>query len=226
MYSLHNRSRQGRDSMEIDLNLVSLPANVNKDSETNPYPGVRFWKQSDWIEWKRNAEYQELKAHGTIPYLEKKDGQCIDNAMAQAIKKTMRAAFTELSKKEMAPATWGRISTSGKLLFKTIMESAHPLFKYSYRGWKLEHLATNEYSQWKRNHLNTDGTLIDKSKRKKTVVKKEEPQDDDLDANDDSPDECSASCNDISIRSDNDSIGRKQKQTVFSISGSVTKKGT
>ncbi|OAX32416.1 hypothetical protein K503DRAFT_658377, partial [Rhizopogon vinicolor AM-OR11-026] len=75
-----------------------------------------------------------------LPFLEDENGAPIPDSIIDAIRKTLRGAWSELLKRNLAPTSWGKLTASGIQLMNSVMESAHPIFRLANNGWKLDYL--------------------------------------------------------------------------------------
>ncbi|KIJ58222.1 hypothetical protein HYDPIDRAFT_75198, partial [Hydnomerulius pinastri MD-312] len=73
-------------------------------------------------------------------YLEDTNGGPLDVLKVKALRKTVRGALSNLVNAKLAPQTWGKLSSSGRDMFRNIVERAHPICRLDTDGWKLEHL--------------------------------------------------------------------------------------
>jgi len=64
----------------------------------------------------------------------------------------LRAAWTDLAQRGLAPATWGKASTTARNFVHSTMEATYPIFKFAEDRWKLETFCTHIYSSWHLKH--------------------------------------------------------------------------
>jgi hypothetical protein len=137
------------------------PTSISSTSDTvrpspQTHPKVRFWNKSDFVKWLDSPEADHTN-RGKLPFLEDENGNPISGVMVEPIRKALRAAWSELASRDLAPPSWGKLTASGVQLMNSIMENAYPLFKLANNGWKLDYLATSSYSSWHRNHFDALG---------------------------------------------------------------------
>lgn len=163
------------DPFKFDGTFLSPSLTEPNRPNRETHPNVKFWDKSDYLKWQDSSEAQ-VANRGKLPYLEDDNGAPIPDAMVDAIRKTMRGAWSELLERKLAPMTWGKLTASGIQLMNSIMENAHPIFRLANNGWKLDYLAMSSYSSWRRNHLeNGDGENSKKRKELTPVIKSEVP---------------------------------------------------
>jgi len=136
-----------------------LPASSTPRPTRESHPKVRFWTYADYLSWRDSETNSESQAgvRGKLDYLEEENGGAISNETLTNIRRTMRNAWSTLVNRKLAPRSWGRLDASGRHIFHTLVENAHPLFKLADNGWKLERLATSMYSAWRKNHIDEQG---------------------------------------------------------------------
>ncbi|KAG1762518.1 hypothetical protein EDD22DRAFT_846982 [Suillus occidentalis] len=171
----------------LQLDPASIPASASNTQRPKPetYPNVRFWNKADYFDWLESAEANSAVGRGKLAFLEDENGDPIAETTIDAIRKALRAAWSELLSRKLAPLTWGKLTASGGQLVNTLMENAFPLFKFANNGWKLDYLATMSYSSWRRHHMDDcgnplsggdtgdDGDNTSKGKKRKQRVKSE-----------------------------------------------------
>jgi hypothetical protein len=91
-----------------------------------------------------------------------------------AIRKTLRGAFSELNNRGFAPMRWGNLTASGTDLMNSIMEKTHPIFRLANNGWKLHYLAMSSYPSWQRNHIENGASENGKKRKHSTSSIKSE----------------------------------------------------
>lgn len=149
------------DPLKLEpASLIPLLATTT-DTKTRPnsktHPRVRFWIQDDFLEWLDKAAEAELDSRGKVAYLEDENGKPVLESTVKGARKVVRSGFCELTNRGLAPKSWGKLCTTGRHIFHTIVENAHPFFKLANDGWKLDHLAGTSYPAWRRTHLDDEG---------------------------------------------------------------------
>ncbi|KAG1882595.1 hypothetical protein F4604DRAFT_1986122 [Suillus subluteus] len=168
-----------KDTDPLEFSIGDIIASDSHQSRPNraSHPKIRFWRRSDYDAWLDSALVSRIK-RGTAPYLEEEDGNHITNATLKSIRRTCRTAWAELVVKKLAPPTWARLCASGQSLMQSVMEKEFPLFRFDADGWKLTLLCTTDYPNWRKRHLNQDGTWKNPDK---TAAKREAMDEDDDD---------------------------------------------
>ncbi|KAG1884128.1 hypothetical protein F4604DRAFT_1919971 [Suillus subluteus] len=173
------------DPLQFDPASIPTPASNTQRPKPETHPNVRFWNKADYFDWLESAEANNAVGRGKLAFLEDKNGDPISETTIDAIRKALRAAWSELLSCKLAPLTWGKLTASGGQLMNTLMENAYPLFKLANNGWKLDHLATTSYSSWRRHHMDEygnplsggdtgdDGDKTSKGKKRKQCIKSE-----------------------------------------------------
>ncbi|KIK35847.1 hypothetical protein CY34DRAFT_95390, partial [Suillus luteus UH-Slu-Lm8-n1] len=124
----------------------------NRETHQN----IKFWTKADFLKWLDSAR-GDGHNRGKLLFLVDEHGEPIPELIIKAIRKALRAAWTELAIRGLAPLSWGRVTASAAELTNMIMEKAFPLFRLADNGWKLDYLATASYTSWRRNNLNESG---------------------------------------------------------------------
>lgn len=153
------------DPFKFNTTFISPSPGDRPNSET--HADIRFWNKSDYLTWLDSHEAQ-LGNRGKLPYLEQEDGGPVQDDEVDAIRKTLRGAFSELNNRGLAPMRWGNLTTSGTDLMNSIMEKTHPIFRLANNGWKLHYLTISSYPSWRRNHIE-NGVNENNKKRKHTT---------------------------------------------------------
>jgi hypothetical protein len=147
----------------LQFNPASIPAPIS-DAAQRPspqtHPKVQFWNKADYFKWLDSADAANAVGRGKLAFLEDENGDPIPETTIDAIRKALRAAWSELLIRKLAPLTWGKLTASGAQLINSLMENAYPLFKLANNGWKLDYLATMSYSSWRRHHIDDFGNPL------------------------------------------------------------------
>ncbi|KAG2739420.1 hypothetical protein P692DRAFT_20755706, partial [Suillus brevipes Sb2] len=148
----------------VDSLTFSISPSPGNRPNSETHSDIKFWNKSEFLTWLESYEAQ-LANRGKPPYLEQENGDPVLDDEVDAIRKTLRGAFSELNNQGLAPARWGNLTASGTELMNGIMEKAHPIFRLANNGWKLHHLAMSSYPSWRRNHIENAN---ENSKKRKT----------------------------------------------------------
>ena len=136
------------------------------------HPNIKWWRKSAFDRWLEKPKVIEAGIErGPIPWLEQENGNPVDPEEATAIKATLRRGFAELVTRGWAPRSWGLLNASGRELIDSLVPSKHPVLKFDIDGWKLHHLATTIYPQWRAQHLDENLTW-----KKRNHIKSEEDE--------------------------------------------------
>ncbi|KAG1822409.1 hypothetical protein EV424DRAFT_1554308 [Suillus variegatus] len=138
------------------LSLAAPCTSNTKRPTRETHPKVKFWNQDAFLDWAERASAQGLH-RGKIPYLEGENGELVPEATVKAIRKTLRGGWSELVNRQLAPKSWGKLSSTGNQFIHSLMEKSYPLFTLANNGWKLDYLCKSSYSAWRRNHLDDNG---------------------------------------------------------------------
>ena len=149
--------------------------NTEEQPTRETHPKVRFWTKKDFDTWVHSPEAQNSN-RGLYTYMEEEDGTVPDSEKLGNMCTALRAAWTDLTQRDLAPGTWGKASTRAWSFVHSTMEEAYPIFKFAEGGWKLETLCTNMYSSWRLKRLDNDGKL----KKNGCSVKEEAFDDEDF----------------------------------------------
>ncbi|KAG2125147.1 hypothetical protein DEU56DRAFT_759389 [Suillus clintonianus] len=132
------------------------------------HPDVKFWSRADWEKWHSTPQGLKQKVkRGPAPYLEHEDGQPVTEELLDAIRKTIRSIWFEFATKGLLPTSWSKLIHSTRLLFHSLVEEKHPLFRLATDGWKLDLLCSTSYPSWRKNHLDANGNYVKHSKKVK-----------------------------------------------------------
>ncbi|KAG1847255.1 hypothetical protein C8R48DRAFT_677600 [Suillus tomentosus] len=129
------------DPLQFNPKFTSAPTSESHRPNAQTHPKVRFWNKADYLDWLDSVEATSGD-RGKLPFLEDENGNSISEAVVEAIRKSLRGAWSELATRNLAPSSWGKLSASRTQLVNTIMDNAHPIFKLAHNNWKLDFLAT------------------------------------------------------------------------------------
>ncbi|KAI0048189.1 hypothetical protein FA95DRAFT_1572073, partial [Auriscalpium vulgare] len=110
---------------------------------------------SDWIKVKDlNKNKPSLGDAATstkgYPFIEYADGSQLKLDDVELLRRNLRHVFQELVRRNIAPDKWSQASLEAQSILKSTMYDAAPYLKLCHGEWKLEHLATQQYSQFAR----------------------------------------------------------------------------
>lgn len=121
------------------------PINPAKKAD---YPDVKFWTHQDFKQWERTDGLRAAADRGSLPFLEKCDGNVFSPNELRDIMKTFRSVWFGLTHQDKAPASWGKAIPTAKNWLYTEVSRAHPELALSEGYWKIEAVATERYSSW------------------------------------------------------------------------------
>lgn len=168
------------DTDPFNFSLNSIKACDEPRPNAKSHPNIRFWHRVDYDSWLDSPAAKRAQ-RGTVPFLEDEDGQPITAKMLKAIREGCRAAWAELVVRDIAPSTWARLCSTGNLVVRQMMERDFPIFRLDSDGWKLKLLCTNDYPNWRKNHLDFDGMHWTWKTSDKKAAKQEILSEDDMD---------------------------------------------
>lgn len=168
------------DTDPFNFNINSIKARDEPRPNATSHPNIRFWHRVDYDAWLDSPAAKRAQ-RGTVPFLEDESGQPITAKMIKAIREGCRAAWAELVVRDIAPSTWARLCSTGNLVVRQMMEHDFPIFRLDSDGWKLKLLCTNDYPNWRKNHLDFDGTHWTWKTSDKKATKQETSSEDDMD---------------------------------------------
>lgn len=164
----------------FNFSINSIKARDEPRPNATSHPNIRFWHRVDYDAWLDSPAAKRAQRR-TVPFLEDESGQPITAKMIKAICEGCRAAWAELVVRDIAPSTWARLCSTGNLVVRQMMEHDFPIFRLNSDGWKLKLLCTNDYPNWRKNHLDFDGTHWTWKTSDKKATKQETPSEDDMD---------------------------------------------
>ncbi|KAJ3756995.1 hypothetical protein EV360DRAFT_71506 [Lentinula raphanica] len=149
-------------------NAVPLKAGISLSTSVTPmptlsrskYPKVRFWERSEWIsteqaETKLKKEDMDCDPHirGELNvgqrFVELESGEPISGSRAKSLRNEAYTCFQGYLDEGKAPATWGQASYEVKAHFISVLTTNFPELCLCEENWKVKHLATNLYPNWK-----------------------------------------------------------------------------
>ncbi|KAJ8699158.1 hypothetical protein PTI98_002308 [Pleurotus ostreatus] len=142
---------------------LSSTAHLRSQILRNDYPNIKFWTRSQWT--KTNSRFKsetkfELDPTGSDSkprkrnnYIETADGDLLNKEDMAKIRLTMRGAFQQLKRLELAPDTWTKICHLGRKLYLLTICGVHPKLTYCDSFWKAEQIAIHHFPSWYNNHI-------------------------------------------------------------------------
>ncbi|KAG1788450.1 uncharacterized protein HD556DRAFT_1312040 [Suillus plorans] len=131
--SLHNNDRfltlSGQLSLSDNVSAYTIENGArisikttsgNDDREpVNPakkedYPDVKFWTHQDFKRWERTDGLCAAADQGSLPFLEKCDGNVFSPNELRDVMKTFRSVWFGLTHQDKAPASWGKAIPAAK----------------------------------------------------------------------------------------------------------------
>jgi hypothetical protein len=124
------------------------------------YPDIKFWTHQDFKQWERTDGLRAAADRGSLPFLEKCDGNVFSPNELRNIMKTFRSVWFGLTHQDKAPASWGKAIPAAKNWLYTEVSRAHPELALSEGYWKIEAVATERYSSWASTHKKAEQTTL------------------------------------------------------------------
>ena len=90
-----------------------------------------------------------------MQFLENADRTPVNGTLVHDIQSFAKSIWQGFYDQGMAPKTWGSVSRAIKDKYICKMETRWPLLRYCDNHWKVNHLATQTYSQWFRRYKKT-----------------------------------------------------------------------
>jgi hypothetical protein len=122
---------------------------------------INYWTQRDWLSYKSGVQKSQVTPAedqvGTFDFIESEDGVPVSSERVTAIRRTSRELFASIQliwekHGRSVPETWGRMTHSNKDFYRQKMKEEYPELGFCEGDWKCEHLATQIYPGWHRNH--------------------------------------------------------------------------
>ncbi|KAI0038313.1 hypothetical protein FA95DRAFT_1578274 [Auriscalpium vulgare] len=131
------------------LLLRPLPPFLSRTS----YPNVTIWSEKDY-KMSKNSDLitMEKKKHA-YPYIQRLDGNLLDDYEIRNIRDHARELWHELLRRDLAPPTWGKVSVDALAIFRNGMYEHAPYLLCSDSHWKLKRFATDGYPYFYRNNV-------------------------------------------------------------------------
>ncbi|KAF7441305.1 hypothetical protein PC9H_001654 [Pleurotus ostreatus] len=166
--ALHNGlvGHKGRHGCRLHCPIswrILILFSLDSPSARNDYPNIKFWTRSQWT--KTNSRFKsetkfELDPTGSDSkprkrnnYIETADGDLLNKEDMAKIRLTMRGAFQQLKRLELAPDTWTKICHLGRKLYLLTICGVHPKLTYCDSFWKAEQIAIHHFPSWYNNHI-------------------------------------------------------------------------
>ena len=88
-------------------------------------------------------------------YVEGEDGTVIDSFRAKEIRKFARSIWMQLANNRKAPKTWEKADLESATYYRQEMVQRFPELRLCAFDWKADQVATDNYSNWAANNLET-----------------------------------------------------------------------
>lgn len=133
------------------------------------YPQVKFWRRQDWSSRTATTTVVNNQVGGRgksriaaginvkFGFVEDKNGFPVDGFRISGITNQIREIWRECHSKDIVPTTWGKGTSSFKTFFHLQMYEYAPELRLCEDHWKLEQIATINYSGWYRKYVLGDG---------------------------------------------------------------------
>ncbi|KAG6835863.1 hypothetical protein H0H93_013828, partial [Arthromyces matolae] len=158
-----------------ELGLVAAPRHhLNR----NDYPNVTIWFPKDWQNHSKNKKGDAAGFHqsatsdrkdhdssrNSLYYIQNKDGVSISEGKAIDLCHRARRIWEYLHSKEMAPPTWGRCQAPALEYYRGEMYKYCPDLTLCDGDWKVDRLATDNYSGWFRHRKEKSRVTVKEEK--------------------------------------------------------------
>ena len=122
-------------------------------------PQIQFWFRQEWrvVENMKKDSSEVAGPHGgtrlaqgenvNMQFLEDADGTLVNGTLAHDIRSFAKSIWRGFYDRGMAPKTWGSMSRAVEDEYIREMETRWPLLRYCDNHLKVNHLATQTYSQ-------------------------------------------------------------------------------
>ena len=125
-------------------------------------PHVGFWNQRDWTSYKSKQQNDGALTgeQGTkmFDFIESEEGIPVSADKIKAISRDSRELFQSIrvlweESRRSVPESWGKTTFGNKEFFQQKMKELYSELSFCEGDWKCEHLATQLYPGWYRNHV-------------------------------------------------------------------------
>ena len=160
--ALGNQPVLGRLSLHLDPGPRSHPdsAALLAPPDKRKFPNIKYWRRQDWNS--RTTTTTEVNNQVGIrgksriaaginvkfSFVENEDGTPVDGFRISGITNQMREIWRECHSQGIVPVTWGKGTSSFKTFFRLQMYGYAPELRLCEDNWKLEQIATVNYSGW------------------------------------------------------------------------------
>ncbi|KAG2349865.1 hypothetical protein BDR05DRAFT_994842 [Suillus weaverae] len=125
------------------------PINLAKKAD---YPDIKFWIHQDFKQWEWMDGLHAVADRGSLPFLEKHDGNVFSPNELHDIMKTFCSVWFGLTHQDKALASWGKAIPIAKNWLYTKVSCTHPKLALSEGYWKIKAVTTEQYSSWASTH--------------------------------------------------------------------------
>lgn len=147
-------------------------------------PQIGFWNQRDWTSYKSKQQNDGALTgdHGarTFDFIESEEGIPVSADRIKSISRDSRELFQSLKvlwekSGRSVPETWGKMTFGNKEFYRQKMKELYPELSFCEGDWKCEHLATQLYPGWYRNHVKSKVEAGPESNRRLRKTKSPTP---------------------------------------------------
>ncbi|KAG5649231.1 hypothetical protein H0H81_005255, partial [Sphagnurus paluster] len=155
--------------------------------EHEDFPLVTIWTAQDWSTSFKNRKNGESGIHqqsskrgnsdemrASMGYIQDRQGLSVSATKAAAISHCARSIWRDLASHGLAPKTWTKVLPSAFQYYRQEMFKFHDDLRLADGDWKIERLAIDLYSGWRRTYMKeskqeSDENLYTPAKRKRST---------------------------------------------------------
>jgi hypothetical protein len=162
---IENTKRSRDDDLEVS---AAVPSGLGTTGSSalsfsplsrSDFPLIKFWTKEDWDSHKsllkdtsgakgKGPERSSRGVNTRALYMENEDGTPISGATVGQMRAVARMVWIELFDRGKAPSSWGKASLEARNLYHSELESRWAFLRLCENHWKVDALATANYSQW------------------------------------------------------------------------------
>ncbi|KAF8579347.1 hypothetical protein K439DRAFT_1620604 [Ramaria rubella] len=137
---------------DIKTNLPAVTAAPSR-LKCEDYPGILYWTKDDWMKaFIKHKNVPDPKWNNGLPerlaFLQNEDGSFITKCQLAEICTTACSIYQTLAERGSAPPKWDAVSHKAIHFYCQNMYISHPLFHTGDRDWKVDELATQDFTKW------------------------------------------------------------------------------
>lgn len=118
---------------------------------------VQFWRREEFILEKKRRKgltgiSREKESNTMTWYVQNENGLVVDADRVTSIRQRARALWQQLLRLGLAPVSWSNAGADAQDLYEYHMISRFPELSYCEDNWKVQMIATDNYSSWYADH--------------------------------------------------------------------------